>query len=620
MVACILFLVPLISSGYFGVELISFLLHKYIDHETRILLGSIFGIHTLSLAFYMISIVVKLDFAIGLCISFIFFMIGFIIHLFSKPSQSQAILHRKEYILTVVIPTFFVSFIIFNGTFTTNSQVTVSQYESLLGHISFINSLIYGVNNDDWDINNFTNPEYSKTAYANPILPDILSASLVKCFDCPVHTSIVIPSLIYVYASFFMFARLCIMLSSSTITLYFSFLSFVFFGGRGYIFLTKPSSLADPNLDFISNWGNQRRQFCFHPIFYTLIGNRGALFSFPLALSLIILLVSDEFGKQAKFQIYILCSFIFPFLSLTDINAYYAMIVWCLLYSILQILLSSQPRKVPICLKWAYFFVSSITIRVAQYIGRMAPHEGTIILNPLWNDIEGSFLGFWNNGLHMFLIYSIFHGLVSLDKKQLIIFVPSLLHLVFAGVFRYQNNIYNNFTLLLYCFIPLSCMAIGNFLRVIWTKISSRSIIFFVLISLPLWSAGLMHFVHSSRFIQVFAHPYDANDVGAWIKENTEPNSIWISKSLPVNLLAGRQLLASYTNSSVALKHDESARLDAIDSIFANPDRNPLISKYSIDYVIVESSNAQILTTFIKSMQWELVMLSSKYFIFKYIV
>ena len=99
----------------------------------------------------------------------------------------------------------------------------------------------------------------------------------MKCFDVSVSSSIIITSIPFIFSTFYNLSLLFYIFTNSNNATVLAMITFLLFGGRGYIKLFDKDAIKNRTTEFIMNWGSNRNEFCMHPLLQMIIPQRSTL-------------------------------------------------------------------------------------------------------------------------------------------------------------------------------------------------------------------------------------------------------------------------------------------------------------------------------------------------------
>ena len=617
---------PLISSSFFGYELANFFLRKHVDFYSKIAIGSCFGINFLGLIFLVSSYYFNISMHFIVILSAILMLISIILKFTLKPMKRQNYfsLFKSHFIFFIIIPSVLSFTLHYFGSFNNDTYVFGSQFTELPIDMEIINSIVYGCNMKRKSLLQFNDPLFSGRNIILPNVPDIISAYFMKVFDLSLHSSIVLPSIPFFFSSFYLLNALIYAFSGNDISsTMFGVISFMLFGGRGYIQLFDKVSL-NHKTDFIMDWGNKNYQYCLHPILHMLIPQRTTLFSFPLCLGIFLIFIKFDNGKNQKTHVFIFTALLVSILPLIQIQAFIAVIEWILPYMLFSFIKEKNGKVDKIFTKWAFFLSMIIILPYIQLKGILSELIQEMHIVDLSKEFgySSNFLMLYN-GFHFFFIYSFIHGIVSINSKQIILYLPSIFVFIISLAILYQSYAYDNIKTLLHGWIPFASATIGIFLSKIWAKTTKRAILFFMLIVLPLWTSGIIFICGSiTATTTLYNNTTEVVQLSQWIKENTSPDSIWLVESRTVSpsiTIAGRQSVLGSLNYAEARKIQyESSRKSSLLMLIENMNNTELSDSYDVQFICIESSpNKQNVLDVSQTKKWDVAYESSSYVVYR---
>ncbi|KAK8860643.1 hypothetical protein M9Y10_012308 [Tritrichomonas musculus] len=369
---------------------------------------------------------------------------------------------------------------------------------------------------------------FSGEPLAYSMIPDWYSASLMLSGFTSIRYALLIPSIFVTFSLITSFYSLSYFYSKShfisSLSLFLLFnlggsswthiLEFTYsrFTNRKYsnenifdFILTNFDFTIDRHreIDWIHMWGENKEEYWFHPITHIILPQRGSLWSMPLCYWAMLCLIFGSRLNDGKFMI--LAGILTGLTPQVQVHSFVALVQWsisyCLMTFLYEIYCFYQKKKIELnnskkinrielnsfkllskivygliikYLKlWSIYGLISVAIALPQigsFIGRIESSKDNFIqFNPIWNtpyQVGRLFrpVRLWWNGLGVFGAISIVFGWVSITKRQLFLYIPSLVVFLIANFIRYQPWELDNTKVFYACWIPFASPFVATFL------------------------------------------------------------------------------------------------------------------------------------------------------------
>jgi hypothetical protein len=215
-----------------------------------------------------------------------------------------------------------------------------------------------------------------------------------------------------------------------------------------------------------------------------------------------------------------------------------------------------------------------------------ASKESFYTLVPIWADDRRTFFSLWWKGLGVFWALSLFHCWLTLDRRQIMMYLPGLFVFGVSNLVHYQPWNLDNTKVFYNGWIPLAVAAVAHFLVSLKRTGFGRGLMFLLIVSANLSaSIGLFKAVVSGGPL------WDREDVyrlADWAIANTPPKSVWATDSHhthPIATLAGRQILVGYRGWMGSHHLNEEPRVRAMEKLGESSERTELIDRFHVDYI-----------------------------------
>jgi hypothetical protein len=448
--------------------------------------------------------------------------------------------------------------------------------------LNLISSLLYGCNRDRRSLYDLTSPFYSGLPLAYPILPNFISALLMKMFGADYHRSLYIPSLFFAFS---LFANLASIVRKFTrgkaLAVAIAPWLWVFMGGRGFLWWFIPE-VRRQRTDLIHHWSGDIYNFWFQNTAHVMLPQRSSLFGLPLAFSVIFVAMHIDFGKL-DWRLFLAMGLLAGAVPQVQPHSMIALFQ----FSVGLVVVNIRNWSVRYLAHFAIYggFTAAIALpQLIPYFSRTVGESRGHFFEPmlLWNHRKRGPIGFWYDGLGPFVVLALFHGVVAADRQQLLWYFPTLFVFVASNFILYQPWFMDNTKVFNAGWTAMAIAVVANFL----TKIR-------IWMSLPLigfcCASGV---IPVSRILERQGQFwYDGNtawQLADWAKQNTDPKSIWITGGYhahPVLVLAGRQTFLGPYNYLSNHGVDPGARYQIMDRMVVNPDNTDQLDRYNVSYI-----------------------------------
>jgi hypothetical protein len=607
------------SSCWLGFEFSSIFISAEIDIFTRIGIGIPCGIIILSWTFYLLNLYFPFTQTLGFSILFSFSLLSLLFRLLIPRSAIARPFRIPFLLFSVFLPTFFVSFLAYISILYHGDLVRGAVWADLPFHLNLISSFVYGCNSQRTSLFDNLSPFYANERLAYPVLPDFSASLMIGCFETPLQWAILIPSLPFIYSIFICLSRIAAIFSHKSVSVYLVPWLFLCLGGMGWSHIFNQELFNDMNVDMIHNWGNERTEYWFHPLFHYLFPQRLSLFALPICWSYILL----QMVANKNWRIYLFCGLLIGLLPQVQGHGLIALLEWTFAHAIINFPWNRKKEISKYVLRYLLLGIPAIGLSVPQlspFFNRISNHFSTF--QSLWSDDHKSFLGLWWNGLGVFWVLSLFHCFTTMTFTQFKMYCPALFVFFLSNIIHYQPWNLDNTKVFYNAWIPLALAAVCHFFAVL---IEGKLKIGVILTVLLFVISGLSSVYAISKAVW-FPNPvWDAenpSDIANWAIANTPLKSVWLTDTHhnhPIPTLAGRQVILGYRGWVGSHNLDEIERLNAILEIAENPEVTDLIDGLQVEYLCICLFNSNEISFRLNgnSTKWKLEYFSEDYEIWK---
>jgi hypothetical protein len=590
---------------------ISLLLHSFVDPFTRLGIGTPLGIVLLSWFFFIATPYVGYGLTFALVAMVGSLILSVVLHLLPREHHKPIRPSVMSIVLGVVAPCLFVFWFIYNSLFLGDRFVRGDVYGDLPWHLYLISSMVFGCNRDRHSLYDMTSPFYSGLPLAYPVMPNFISALMIRLFGSDYHGALYIPSLFFCFA---LFANLNAIVRRFCRGRLFEVACapwlWIFMGGRGFLWSFIPTTDWH-RPDFVHYWGGETYNFWFQNTAHVMLPQRSSLFGLPIAFSVVFLSMLLDFNKL-DFRIFLSMGILVSSLPQVQPHSLIALFEFSIGLAVVNI------RRVSV--QWVGHFaiwgLSAFLLSLPQlfpYFSRTVGKRKGHFFEPmlLWNHRQRGPIGFWYDGLGPFIVLALFHGPLVADWQQLRWYLPALFVWTASNFILYQPWFMDNTKVFNAGWTAMAIAVVVNFLGKLWW-IPRIMFIYFCCASgaIPIKS------MYRNRG-ELWWDREAAWRLADWAKQNTDPKSIWVTAGIhahPVVCLAGRQTFFGPYNWLSNHGIDPGEKYQVMDGLKRNPEDVARLDKWHIDYVcMVEGENHWPMRIADNSQKWKRLVKIGRY-------
>ena len=590
---------PVSAAVFFGYEFFSLLMYGKANRATCLAVGSTVGIIANGWSYFIASVHIELNLKHGIINSLIFSILGVILLIFKKiiskfyPKKQEKPMKPIALFFSVVAPSVFIGAYIWTGIFGSGLYAKGSAYGDFPFHMNLIMSFVHGCNKKRNSVFDVLTPFYAHEPLAYPIIPNFYSAVLISCFGTSLHEAVFAPSIIFAISIFIILKEICLKFSESDLACCIAPWLFLLIGGLGFTKYFDEKARNNYITDYVHKWDDKQKEFWFQTIHDILLPQRASLFSLPIAWSVILLLMT--FNGEKNLRVFFGIGLVVASLGQVQPHSIIALLEWGGSFAAITFPFKNKKKWSVWIMNYFVLGVTAIAIGVPQFLpffGRTK--SGFWKFAPIYIEEhpKDGFIYMWWKALGPFIVLSLIHVPLSLNKKQLTYYIPSLFVFLVSNFVWYQPWSLDNTKVFNATFIPICCVGISYFLR----KIADFGIIG------ALTSIGLFCFCIASGALSARKCWYDKGQlwsiyeapfvIAEWVKNRTGPKDVWLTDqghTNPVICLAGRQNFFGYRGWLSSHNIDYRERMRIIHNLSINPEYTDDLDKYNVTYVGVRS-------------------------------
>ncbi|EAX90928.1 hypothetical protein TVAG_232850 [Trichomonas vaginalis G3] len=237
--------------------------------------------------------------------------------------------------------------------------------------------------------------------------------------------------------------------------------------------------------------------------------------------------------------------------------------------------------------------------------------------NPVWNDskpneLKNPISTYWES-LSTFIVIALFLVWPTLDKKQIMRYLPSLIIFIISSLFRYQPSALDNLKVIFPAWFPYAVCAVSHFISTMFSiSFRKRHFIFIISLFVVVLCFNTTTVYHIYKFMSFKFPIYDIHtkELGLWVAENTRYDSKFLCSSWmtnPITSLAGREVTIGYFGWIWTHGLNITERLFMMSDLAKNPYNYSSFKEKSITYAMYRENDET------REFLWKQPIVSSKW-------
>lgn len=620
-----------VASLWFGYEFVTFFSKRYFDALQRLFCGAILGFITHAWLVFFLSYPLGLTPFVGFLSMFLLIAISVFLHKTNKRNRASF----KFYLTNSQLWAYGVFGVLFYiimscSMFRNYKQTKGAGYSDLPFHLNIIHSFAMGCNNKRSGLFTVLSAFFAGEPLAYPFIPNFHAGMLMDTGKTSARWALFIPAVFVSYSLQIGLYSLSFYFVKSHAVAICSLVLFFNLGGLAFSHLLDPKHRNDPRRDWIHDWGNGQMEYWFHPIMHILIPQRAALWCLPLCVWTMLALSIGIESKDMK--MFVLAGVLTGFMPQVQVHGYVAIAQWAIVLCLTTCEFNKQSLAKTIRFWVVYAVIANAMAgpQLLPYFRRVSNARRSFLkINPIWNTHQKKDVAFapvvlWWRGLGVFAAISLVFGWVLMTKRQVQLYVPSVVVFLIANIVRYQPWELDNTKLFYAGWIPLALPVVSQYLVALLKRPRTLLGIFagvsvFIVFIVACCLSALMSTVQSMFWpTAIFGH--SDYRFGLWFAENTPPNAVVMMESWPSNpvaCVAGRQVYCGFPGWVHSHGLDLS-RVNEQKSMMNSPDSIKLFKDRNISYVVSrDEKNAKFNPN--GSPHWKLIYRDNKYTVYRLI-
>lgn len=537
---------------FFGYQFVSRAVGNGCDFIERVAIGIPVGLFTLAWLAYVTSVRVVVGPGFGLIWTGILSASGVALKAWnSRLRLTMKAKASKVYVWTCLLMIVFLGVVLWVAMLFDNRFSLGAGYGDLPFHLNIISSFSVGCNRNRTSMFDVKTSFYAGEPLAYPFITNYLSSILVSTGQASIRISLLVPSMLIMVSLVIGMFSLLFEFTRDEFATSVAFFLFINLGGHGWTRILTMNivneEFAKEGPDFIHHWPGHQYEYWFHCLFHVLVPQRASLFSMPLCYWTFLLLIQG-FQHKSLGKMFI-AGVLTGFTPLVQVHSYVAIAQWAITYCAITFPYKQSRQWQRTFLLWAVFGITANVMAFPQflpYLNRLTTNDSSFLrLDPIWKG-QSPFRLWWY-GLGVFAPIALVFGWIELDRRQLLLYIPSILVFLLANVIRYQPWELDNLKVFYAGWIPLALGVVSQYLVKLWDT-ATGSILSMALLLLSCFSGFLSTIINISSPAAIFDKTSDWQ-LGRWISENTDVTSVFLVNPThmhPAATIAGRQLYMGY--------------------------------------------------------------------------
>ena len=583
--------------SWFGYEISTFFMQKYLNSLTRVGIGIPFGFITYSWVVFLLNVKYELTPILGwFSTSFLFFLSSFFT-LFHDSKEKKKLKNPKlkDFIITILIPTIFLSYLLKKTLIDQDMISRGAAYGDLPFHLNIINSFVKGCNMKRKTVFDLKSVFFANVKLAYPVMTNYLSSILISCFKISLRNSIYYPSYPIIFSLITLLNSIVYNFTKNKVSCYLAPWFFMFMGGRGFFNFFDSKKLEFTFADFTHIVGSEDDFFYWlHNLYNVIFPQRLSLFGIPVSYAFIIVMNNADFKSIKPF---IFAGLLIALMPQLQAHACIAAFEWTLIFGILHFPWNKPKKWINQIMCYLSLGIPALGLALPQLFIFMnrAKGKGFFSLLPIWSEMNQNFFEMWWDALFIFWIISIFLGPFLLTKKQLIKYLPSLFVFFVSNFVHYQPWNIDNSKVFHAGWVPLAIAVVANYFSILLKSdnilIQFLSIVLLIVMNFsgiiavqrnhkmtaPQWETGY------------YPSDYIINDYVEDIVHLSNYDDVFIADSFhnnPLPALAGRQILVGYRGWLASHNLPETERIAGINNIIKHPENTEYTDSQNVSFIV----------------------------------
>lgn len=426
-------------------------------------------------------------------------------------------------------------------------------FSDLPFHLSLVSSFAYGANSISIDT---VTPFYMGEKLCYPIIPDFYSAVLVGAGGSSLRISVTIPTILLCIGLVLILHGLALQISNQRFVPELTVILFLFAGGIGWKYMFIPKCWNNPNCNAAHCFCSGKDTFWIHEVVHFLLPQRSGLFSMPIVMSVMSLLINAVETELKSIKLIVLAGLMMGFIPMLSAHSFIAIGEYALAICAIYFPWTNIKKWKDAIIFWAIFAMSVLVIGLPQIIWlSRTPRRGFFKVEAIWKETNADdrfgLIQMWWESLGAFAFMALFMVWRFLTKKQILSYIASMVVFLISSYLRYQPGAMDNTKVFNAGWFPLACIytALLYIVLVQQTK-KYKFLIVVVLIAVFIGtSASSVVCYYKALKFNFALFTQEEKALGLWAMENTRKDIVFLTStwhSNPLMSIGGRVLTMGY--------------------------------------------------------------------------
>ena len=581
----------LLDSIWIGYEIVMVFAPTQWDQLMVLACAVPLGFTATSWLFLFIRVFIRINPFVGFFVSLFLFFLAMFIHIKRTPKKTYFRSFTPEF--TILLAFCYILFtglidisILQNGT---GSSGTV--YSDIPFHLGLITSFAFGANSVNLSM---TTPFYYGEKLSYPIIPDFFSGMLCGAGMAPIRIAIGIPTFFLLFSTVIALHFLAFQFSAHPLIPEVAVFCFIFASGVGWKWYFIPECRNDININLCHAFCHDRYTFWIHPLIHFLLPQRSALFSIPLAICILSLLMFSVDPKFASNNTMALAGILMGCLPLLSAHTYIGVGEYAIFLCLLHFPFQDYKKWLDTFFYWAIYGFIAFGLSIPQVVWLLrVPRKGFLTFNPIVTEtFPGSynFFKLWWESLGSFAFIALFLSFVLLGRRQIILYLPSVGVFIVSNLIRYQPGAMDNNKVFFAGWYPVACCCVSHCLVCLYQNSKKNRERILILLGLVVISFSFGSCVCIFRALTHSFTLFTREEMllGEWIMENTRKDAVFLGSGWHSNVamsIGGRLITLGYGGWVWTHGLDYYSRIEQIHNMAYQKENVSLFDQYNIQYV-----------------------------------
>lgn len=461
------------SSIWLGYEIINLLSPPSWDQLSVLASAIPFGFGISSWIYYFIQSFHSLNPFIGIFVSISYIIISSLIHISNrKPIRIRQF--TTSFILLSIVLTI-IYLMLLSQTFLKNgNESSATSYSDLPFHLSLITSFAYGFNSGT---STKQTPFYAGANLCYPIIADYFSSILVSCGKASLRVSLAVPTSLLLFSLTISLYDLSYQFSRRRYVPELGIIFYLLASGTGWRYAFIKKCRDNINTNFVHSFCENTYTFWIHSLIHFLLPQRSGLFSSPISIYVISLLITISKDIKNSQKTALLAGIMMGIVPMMSAHSYIAVGEYAIFICLMNFPFKQLSKWFVTIKTWCCFGFPALFISIPQIIWLTREKRSNFFtFNPIHKETDSSTFGFfkvWWSSLGAFVFLSLISVWIFNSKEQNFMYLPSVCVWIISNIIRYQPGAMDNTKVFLVAWYPLACSAVANFFILTW-KLSSE--------------------------------------------------------------------------------------------------------------------------------------------------